>query len=256
MGPQKGRPIDSAFVSNGEAMGQSSTANSVHAVGLPDGGAGDLRPGQRRVEVQLMESFSVIQHRLPVMRRTRWFSNTSPDEILSLILGLKFCGARGLMADSTACSEECFPDRRARSIKTFRPLGKRLGSALAGSFDVLQELIECFAGPYGTVANIRMSFSPTTPEAQGPTGSFLWQVEACQPNGPERCACWRELVNTGEIWSKGWPELTMKAGKRRVFQWGHHHHLMEKAAHRIADVLDTNSIVAASCARARLTFGL
>jgi hypothetical protein len=154
MGPQKGRPTDSAFGSNGEAMGQSSPANSVHAVGLPDGGAGDLRPGQRRVEVQLLESFSAIQHRLPVTRYTRWFSNTSPDEILSLILGLKFCGAGGPMADSTACSEECFPDRRARSIKTFRPLGKRLGSALAGSFDVLQELIECFW--------VRMALWPTS----------------------------------------------------------------------------------------------
>jgi hypothetical protein len=230
-------------------MDQSSPANSVHADGLPDGGTGDLRAGHRWVEVQLKESFSAIQHGLPVIRHTRWFSN---------ILGLKFCGAGGLMADSTVCSEECFHDRQGRFIKTFSPLGKSLGSVLAESFDILQELIECIAGPYGTVANIRMSFSPSTPKAQGPTGSFLWQVQSCQPNGIESCACWRELINAEEIRSRGWPELTINAGKRWVF-WLGHHRLMEKAAHLIADVLNdeyANSIVVASCGRVRLNFGL
>lgn len=91
-------------------MWQLSLANSLHASGLPDRPNRDLRPKQRRVESQLTGSFSAIQGRLPILRRKRCFSNASPDEMLSfLLLRLKFCGADGLMTDSTVDSEECCP---------------------------------------------------------------------------------------------------------------------------------------------------
>jgi hypothetical protein len=74
-------------------------------------GVGEVRSVQDRVEVQLTESYSLIHHRLPVMRHSRCFSHASSEQILSLLLGLKFFGAGGLMVDSTADSEEYFPDR-------------------------------------------------------------------------------------------------------------------------------------------------
>jgi hypothetical protein len=76
------------------------------------------------------------------------------------------------MVDSTADPEEYFPERRARFIKNFKPLEESLVSVLAGSFNVLQELIECSVGRYGIVASIRMSFSPISPTAQGPQREF------------------------------------------------------------------------------------
>jgi hypothetical protein len=67
---------------------------------------------------------------------------------------MKFCGAGGLMVDSTCGSEEYSPDRQARFVKNFRPLGGGLGSVLAGSFDVHQELIEYTEGKRGVAAII------------------------------------------------------------------------------------------------------
>jgi hypothetical protein len=221
-------------------------------------GVGEVRSVKDRVEVQLAESYSVIQHRLPVMRHSRCFSPASSGQMLSLLLGLKFCGAGGLMVDSTADPEEYIPDRRARFIENFKPLGRSLGSLWAGSFSVLQELVEYSVGQYGVVATIRMSFSATSPTAQGPSGSFLWQVATCQPNRTAMCACWKEMINTEEIRSRGWHELRVAVGKRGVFQVGHHR-LMQKAAQRIADVLNdenADSIALACCSKARLNFGL
>jgi hypothetical protein len=45
------------------------------------------------------------------------------------------------------------------------------------------------------------------------------------------------MINTEEIRSRGWHELRVAVGKRWVFQVGHHR-LMQKAAQRIADVLN------------------
>jgi hypothetical protein len=184
---------------------------------LPRKEVGGVRSVEGRVEVQLTESGSLIQHGLPIMRYSRCFSHASSEQILSLLLGLKFFGAGGLMVDSTADSEEYFRDRRARLIRTFKPLGKSLVSVLAGSFNVLQELIECSMGQHGIVAGIRMSFSPASPTARDPNGSFLWQVAPCQPNGTAMRACWMELINTEEIRRRGWPELKVAVGNRWVF---------------------------------------
>jgi hypothetical protein len=63
-----------------------------------------------RVEVQLTESYNPLLSCQLTMRHRRCFSNASSKQILSLLLGMKFCGADGLMVDSTCECEEYSPD--------------------------------------------------------------------------------------------------------------------------------------------------
>ena len=193
---------------------------------------------QGRVEMRLTESFSAIRDGRPAMRHRRCFSNASTEQILSLLLGLKFCGAGGLMVDSTADSEEDSSDGHSRFIKDFRQLGDSFGSVLAGSFNVRQELTQCLAEPEGVVATIQMSFSPARSKDHEPSGSFLWEIEPSQANDSGRCACWTELINTEETRSRRLPELRIKAGAIWIFQLGHNR-LIQRAAQRIADVLNS-----------------
>jgi hypothetical protein len=209
---------------------------------------------QGRVEVQVIESFGEIQEGQPSMRHRRRFSNTSPDQLLSLLVGLKFYGKGGLMANSTADAEEDNPDGNSRFIRNFKPFGDTLITVVAGSFHVHQELVECSRGPQGLLATIRMTFSPPNSKSDVPNGSFLWEIEPDSVDG--RGACWTELINTNETRTKQIPGLKIKFGSRRVFLRGHNG-LNEKAAQRIVDVLNgaESSAVFASYAQAdRLAF--
>jgi len=205
---------------------------------------GASRGERGRVEVRLMKAFTSIRGRQLTMRHRRYFSNASAEEVLSLLLGLKFYGAGGLMTDSTADSEENSPDGRARFIRNFRPLGDSFGSILTGSFNVRQELIECVEGQHGAMSTIRMSFSPVRPEDEEPSGSFLWQIEPDLPNENERGACWTELINTEETRAQRLTELKIGTWRRWLFSLGHNR-LMRKAAQRIADVLNGDSSLVA-----------
>jgi len=188
------------------------------------------------VEVRLTESFSKNVKGQPVMRHARFFTNTLSGQVLSLVLGLKFYGAGGLMIDSTAELEEDSPDGCSRFIRRFWPLGAQFGSALAGCFDVRQELIECTTGPQGTAATIKMTFSPSNKKDCEPMGSFLWLVGPAEC-GRERGALWTELINTSETIQREIPALRIGRGKGWVFRLGHNR-LIEKAAQRIAQVLN------------------
>jgi hypothetical protein len=141
------------------------------------------------------------------------------------------------MVDSTCDFEERSRDKEARFIKNFRPLGNSPGSALAGSFDVHQELIERTEGKYGVTGIVRMTFSPARPEDREPTGSFLWQIEPARPDEPDQGACWVELINTEETRHMGFPDLRIKPWARWIFQLGHKR-LIQKAAERCAHLLN------------------
>lgn len=159
------------------------------------------------------------------------------------------------MAHSTADSEEDSPDGHSRFVKNFRPLGKSFGSMLAGSFNVRQELIECAEGPRGVVARIRMSFSPAKPKDQYPSGSFLWEIEPGRTHKNGSGASWTELINTEETRNRQLPVLRIKAPARWAFQLGHNR-LVQKAAQRIADILnagDDSGLSFASYAEAART---
>jgi hypothetical protein len=171
------------------------------------------------------------------MRHVRFFDNALPHQILSLLLGLKFYGAGGLMVDSTADSEEDSPDGRVRFIEKFRPLGTQFASALAGRFNVHQELIECMEGPKGTSASIKMTFSPSNEKLREPSGSFLWLIEPGEC-GRNQGAFWTELINVPETASREMPALRIRHGRTWVFRLGHNR-LIEKAARRVAEVLNT-----------------
>lgn len=189
------------------------------------------------VEVRLTESVSRSVNGHLVMRHGRLFTNALSDEVLPLVLGLRFYGAEGLMVDSTAESEEALANGRARLIRGFRPLGSRLGSALAGCFNVHQQLIECTPGPKGSVAIIKMTFSPSNSDRE-PSGSFLWFIEPGE-TVREQGALWIELINTQETVSRQIPTLRIGCAKKWVFQFGHNR-LIAKAAQRIAAVLNTH----------------
>jgi hypothetical protein len=211
----------------------------------------------KRVEVTVTESFGAIVSGQPSMRHRRYFSNTSPEQLLSLLMGLKFCGKGGLMVDSTADSEECSSDGNSRFIRNFKPLGASFASIFAGAFNVRQEILECSLGSKGVVAAIRMSFSPCRPEEELPCGSFLWEVEPQRPGTRGTGACWTESINTRESLTKQIPELRIATGKKRVFLLGHNR-LNEKAAARIVEILnqsDDGGVVFADYAGAdRLNF--
>jgi len=85
------------------------------------------------------------------------------------------------------------------------------------------------------VAAIRMTFSPSSPKADMPNGSFLWEIEP--DPAVERRACWTESINTSETRTRQIPDLKIKFGSRRIFLFGHNG-LNEKAAQRMADVLN------------------
>jgi len=212
---------------------------------------------ESKVEVTVTESFGAIQSGQLSMRHRRCFSNTSSEQLLSVLLGLKFYGKGGLMADSSANSEECSSDGNSRFIKNFKPLGNSFASIFVGSFNVRQEIFECAMGPNGVAAAIRMSFSPWSPKEELPRGSFLWEVEPDSADTREARACWTESINTRESRSKQIPDLRIAKGKKRVFMLGHNR-LNEKAARRMADVLnhgDDGGAVFAAYARAdRLRF--
>ena len=129
-----------------------------------------------RVEVQLTESYNPLLSCQLTMRHRRCFSNASSKQILSLVLGMKFCGAGGLMVDSTCGSEEYSPDRQARFVKNFRPLGGGLGSVLAGSFDVHQELIEYTEGKRGVAAIILCHSLQLGREMKSLLGAFFGRL--------------------------------------------------------------------------------
>src|SRR5882724_2808367 len=187
------------------------------------------------VSVQLTESFGAIEAGQPSMRHRRSFSGASSEQLVSLLLGLKFYGEGGLMADSAASAEEDSADGNSRFIRTFKPFGDGLVSQVAGSFHVHQELFECSMGPRGLVAAIRMTFSPSSADGGMPTGSFPWEIEP--DPAAERRACWTELINTSETRTRQIPDLKIKFGSRRIFLFGHNR-LNEKAAQRMADVLN------------------
>lgn len=191
----------------------------------------------RSVEVRLTESLSRIEDGQPVMRNRQFFTNASSDQVLSLLLGLKFYGPGGLMANSSGDSEEDSLDGTSRFIKRFRPLGTQFGSTLAGCFDVHQELVECTVGPKGIAASIKMTFSPSNEKDRGPSGSFLWLVEPVERER-ERGALWTELINSPETVSRQIPGLRIGRGKKLIFRLGHNR-LIRKAAQRIAEVLNT-----------------
>ena len=134
------------------------------------------------------------------------------------------------MADSTAESEE--GDGNSRFIRNFKPLGDSFASLFTGSFHVQQELLNCSPGSQGVVAAIRMTFFPSSAKSGFPQGSFLWEVA---PDAGR--ACWTEWINTVETRSRQIPDLRIKFGSRRVFMAGHNR-LNEKAAQRMADVLN------------------
>jgi len=184
-----------------------------------------------------MKASTTMRGRQIIMRHTRCFSHASPEQVLSLLMRLKFYGPGGLMADSTADSEEDASDGRSRFIKNFRPVGDRFGSRLAGSFNVRQEIIESLQHQRDAVSMIRMTFSPVRPEDEAPSGSFLWRIEPGPPNENEKSSCWTELINTEETKAEGLPDLRIAAWRRWVFSFGHSR-LMQKAAHRIAEVLN------------------
>src|SRR5438046_7781659 len=114
---------------------------------------------ESKVQVTVTESFGPIQSGQLSMRYRRCFSNTSSEQLLSVLLGLKFYGKGGLMADSTADSEDCSSDGNSRFIQNFKPLGNSFASIFTGSFNISQEIFECAMGPKGVVAAIRVSFS-------------------------------------------------------------------------------------------------
>jgi len=186
------------------------------------------------VKVQLTESFGAIEAGQPSMRHRRCFSDTSSEQLVSLLLGLKFYSKGGLMVDSAADSEEDSADGNSRFIRNFKPFGDGLVTRVAGSFHVRQELFECSMGPRGLVAAIRMTFSPFGSNDM-PNGSFLWEIEPVP--AAERRACWTELINTSETRTRQIPDLKIKFGSRRIFLFGHNG-LNEKAAQRMADVLN------------------
>ena len=197
----------------------------------------------KRVEVKVTESFGEIVSGQPSMRHRRCFSNCTPEQLVCALMGLKFSGPGGLMADSTAESEECGSEGNSRFMRTFRPLGNSFASVFAGSFNVRQEIYECVAGPKGMTAAIRMSFSPCDPKDELPTGSFLWEVEADAAG-----ACWTESINTGESRARQIPELRLETGKKHVFLFGHNQ-LNEKAARRIVEALNGGDAVFADYAK-------
>src|SRR5215813_12748057 len=208
----------------------------------------------RMVEVQLTESFGAIEAGQPSMRHRRCFSDTSSEQLVSLLLGLKFYGKGGLMADSTADSEEDSADGNSRFITNFKPFGDSFVMRVAGSFHVRQELFECSVGPSGLVAAIRMTFSPVGSNDR-PNGSFLWEVEP--DAAAERRACWTESINTSETRKRQIQDLKIKFGSRRVFLFGHNR-LNEKAAQRMADVLngggESGAVFASHAQKDRLNF--
>lgn len=191
----------------------------------------------RSVEVRLTESLSRIEDGQPVMRHGRFFINALSDEVLGLLLGLKFCGVGGLMVDSAAELEEESADGSARFIRMFRPLGSRFASALAGCFNVHQELMEHTAGQKGTSAAIKITFSSLSETHLEPAGSFLWLVEPMEC-AREQGALWTELINTPETVSRRIPGLRIGRGKKSIFRLGHNR-LIGKSAQRIADILNT-----------------
>src|SRR5207253_9790042 len=127
----------------------------------------------------------------------------SSEQLISLLLGLKFYGKGGLMVDSAADAEEDSADGNSRFIRNFKPFGDSFVMRVAGSFHVHQELFQCSTGPHGQVAAIRMTFSPFGSNDM-PNGSFLWEVEP-DPAG-ERQACWTESINTGETRKRQIPD--------------------------------------------------
>ena len=178
---------------------------------LIDSYAGDSAKKPGPVEIRLTEAHNRFLSPHLTMRHRRCFSHASSKHLLSIILGTKFCGPDGLMVDSTCDFEERSRDKEARFIKNFRPLGNSPGSALAGSFDVHQELIERTEGKYGVTGIVRMTFSPARPEDREPTGSFLWQIEPARPDEPDQGACWVELINTEETRHMGFPDVRNQA---------------------------------------------
>jgi len=187
-----------------------------------------------RVQVRLTESFRKIHDGVLSMRHTRAFFGALSRQVISLLIGLKFYGVGGLMAASTADSEEDSTDGTSRFIKTFRPMGASFGTSLAGSFHVLQELHELSSDSLGPKAVVRMSFFPATPKHLLPEGSFLWEIE---PSGSEN-SLWREFINTEETRVKHLPNL--RVPRKWLFQFGHNR-LMGGAAQRIAEVLNRDS---------------
>jgi hypothetical protein len=192
------------------------------------------------------------------MKHKRCFTHASSEQLLAVILGLRFCGEGGLMARSTAHSEDAFDDGYRRFIKGFKPLGDSLGSMMAGSWDVQQEIIEYQEGPHGVAASIRMSFSPGNPKDQEPSGSFLWQIEPCVCGARTDSVCWTEFINTQETRGKQIPDLRVKRCAKWVFQLGHNR-LIQKAAERAADILNGNDrgvVFAGYAQESRLNFRL
>src|SRR5438046_10555462 len=104
---------------------------------------------ESKVQVTVTESFGPIQSGQLSMRYRRCFSNTSSEQLLSVLLGLKFYGKGGLMADSSADSEDCSSDGNSRFIQNFKPLGNTFASMFAGSFNIHQEVFESVMGEFG-----------------------------------------------------------------------------------------------------------
>ena len=111
-------------VGGGKRMKKRKWLGGILTPGRTSNASADVfRDAPRRVEVQLTEAFGAIKDRQPTMRHRRCFKNVSSEQLLSVLLGLKFYGGGGLMVDSIADSEEDAQDGSSRFIKNFRPLG-------------------------------------------------------------------------------------------------------------------------------------
>ncbi len=190
--------------------------------------------------LQSVDTFFELVDSQPILRHKRRFSNTSSDQIVFLLMGLRFFGPGGLMVSSTADSEECSEDGKAREIKNFKPLGRNPTSLVAGSFNIRQELLEFSLGPQGLVAAMQMSFTPTDPDGPGPWGSLLWYVEPDRSDPPATHACWSDLINCEETISRKVPALRVKAGSAEILM-ELHNRLIGGAARRVAQVLNSKN---------------
>src|SRR5258707_15644869 len=101
--------------------------------------------------------------------------NTSPEQLLSVLLSLKFYGKGGLMVDSTADSEECSSDLQ-------RPPGNfRMRHGIERGCDGYSDVV--------------LSLRPKRGIAYR---SFLWKVQPDSAEAQVTRACWTETINTRE----------------------------------------------------------
>lgn len=193
----------------------------------------------QHIELQSVDTFFELKDGQPTLRHKRCFTNTSSDRLLFLLLGVKFYGLGGLMVTSIADSEECSADASSRLVRNFRPMQNAGASVVAGSFNITQKVLEFSMGPLGISALVQMSFSPTSADGPGPTGSLLWAIEPGRNDLLEPRAYWSDLVNTEETARRGF-HLKVKPGSAEILM-ALHNRLIGGAARRVAEILNASS---------------